>query len=331
MSVLNLKAGEIVEIKSEAEILATLDERGALEALPFMPEMLAFCGKRVRVHKRADKACDTIQWQTFRRMDNAVHLEGLRCDGSAHGGCQAGCLLYWKEDWLRRVSDTSPPATIDEPGQGGSATRETLVAATRVGGGGAGDESDQLFSCQATELLRASTGSLPWWKPGQYIRDVRSGNAGVLKVARGLVVALFNRFQKANARLFPGVRLIHGGSTYPFLTARANGRVTSEPLNLRPGELVEVRSRDEIERTLNKKESLRGLRFDREMLSYCGRRGRVLRRVEKLIDESSGRMIRINSDCIVIDGFICTGDYHRSCPRSIYPYWREAWLKRVPG
>ena len=30
-----------------------------------------------------------------------------------------------------------------------------------------------------------------------------------------------------------------------------------------------------------------------------------------------------------LDGVVCRGDYHRSCPRAIYPYWREAWLKRV--
>jgi hypothetical protein len=65
------------------------------------------------------------------------------------------------------------------------------------------------------------------------------------------------------------------------------------------------------------------------MLRYCGRRGRVLRRVEHIIDEKTGRMLTIKADCIIIEGFICTGDYHRFCPRSIYPYWRESWLKRV--
>src|SRR5262245_45039589 len=44
-------------VSSEAEILATLDERGAIDGLPFMPEMLAYCGKRLRVELRADKTC----------------------------------------------------------------------------------------------------------------------------------------------------------------------------------------------------------------------------------------------------------------------------------
>ena len=98
-----LRAGDTVEVRSEQEILRTLDEDGKLDGLPFMPEMLGFCGQRYRVRARAHKACDTIDWQQYRRMENAVHLEELRCDGSAHGGFQAGCLLFWKEAWLRPV------------------------------------------------------------------------------------------------------------------------------------------------------------------------------------------------------------------------------------
>ena len=55
-----LRVGDLVEVRSEAEILATLDEHGMVESLPFMPEMLALCGRRFRVHKLAHKACDTI-------------------------------------------------------------------------------------------------------------------------------------------------------------------------------------------------------------------------------------------------------------------------------
>src|SRR6478672_1368191 len=103
---LNLQAGELVRVKSESEILRTLDEHSSLDSLPFMPEMLEFCGKEFRVYKRADKVCDTIEWQKLRRMKNTVHLQGLRCSGATHGGCQAGCLMHWKEAWLARVNDS---------------------------------------------------------------------------------------------------------------------------------------------------------------------------------------------------------------------------------
>ena len=44
-------------------------------------------------------------------MHSTVYLEDLRCDGSGHDGCQAGCKIYWKEAWLRRVEDDSRPPT----------------------------------------------------------------------------------------------------------------------------------------------------------------------------------------------------------------------------
>lgn len=330
---LDLRAGELVEVRSEEEILRTLDSRGALDSLPFMPEMLQFCGKRFRVYKRADKACDTIEWQTLRRMENAVHLEGLRCNGQAHGGCQAGCLIYWKEAWLKRVADTNGSTAmlsedarrshdaIDVP----AATTETIMNGTRR----ESDSEEEIFSCQATELLRATTSPIPWWQPEQYVRDFRSGNASIARIIRGLLIGFFNKFQQANVRLLPRLPLIHGGRMYPFLKGRLTNGAPSAGLNLQPGELVEVKSKDEIFETLDERDRTRGLRFDGEMLMYCGRRGRVLQRVEKIIDEKTGRMLSINSDCIIIEGFICTGDYHRFCPRSVYPYWREAWLKRV--
>ena len=87
---LDLKAGEWIEVRSREEVLATLDERGCFENVPFMPEMLEFCGKRFRVSKRADKTCDPANapW-SIRRLTDTVHLENGRCDGSLHGGCEA--------------------------------------------------------------------------------------------------------------------------------------------------------------------------------------------------------------------------------------------------
>ncbi len=333
-SVLDLRVGDFVEVRSEDEILRTLDSRGTLDSLPFMPEMLRFCGRRFRVYKAAHKACDTIDWGTQRRIENAVHLEGVRCDGSAHDRCDAGCLVYWKEAWLKRVADSSDGSlrtlaadeVAPEASSHAACTRETLVASTRT----QHDTGDLVFSCQATELVRASVSTIPWWTLGQYVRDIRSGNAGVGGVVRGLLVALFNRYQKASARFLPRFARIHGGKTFPYVLGELTGKTpASGELKLRPGELVEVKSRDEIFATLNEHDRNRGLRFDAEMLKYCGTRGRVLRRLERIIDEKTGKMLSINSDSIVIEGFVCAGDYHRSCPRANFAWWRESWLKRV--
>src|SRR5689334_10684747 len=92
---LSLRAGDIVEVRTPEEIVSTLDECARLDGLPFMPEMLQYCGGRFRVFRRSDKTCDNIGEWSIRGMTDTVHLEGLRCDGAGHGGCQAGCLIYW--------------------------------------------------------------------------------------------------------------------------------------------------------------------------------------------------------------------------------------------
>jgi hypothetical protein len=326
----SLRVGDVVRVRSEEEILRTLDAEGTVDSLPFMPEMLSFAGKQFRVSGVAHKACDTIEWRHLRNMDDAVHLEELRCDGSAHGGCQAGCLLYWKVDWLEKVGDGAAAAGLesgDGAGGDGAAARDTLVDKTTRPG--SIPEEGPTYSCQATELLRATTRPVKWWEPDQYVRDVRSGNASVTEVVRGLLVGFFNKFQQANARLAPGHCLIRECKPYPFVEGRATNGTPDERLDLEPGEIVEVRSKEEIFETLDARDRNRGLRFDSEMLRYCGMRGRVLRRVEHIIDEKTGKMLHIKGDCIILDGVVCVGAYHRSCPRRIYPYWREAWLKRV--
>jgi hypothetical protein len=56
------------------------------------------------------------------------------------------------------------------------------------------------------------------------------------------------------------------------------------------------------------------------MVRYCGRTASVRARVRRLIDEETGKMIHIKSDCIILGGVTCTADHHRLCPRGIYPY-----------
>ena len=326
---LDLRAGELVEVKSPDEILATLDERGRLEALPFMPEMLKFTGRRFRVQKRAFKGCDQIDHSGMHRMERAVHLEDTRCDGQAHGGCQAGCLIYWKEGWLRRVEPgaVAAPAPPVVQRAEGCCTIETLERETRPDGAGPDEER---FSCQATELLEAAPTRIRALDPRQYLEDLTSGNARLLPTLRGVLVRAFNKYQKISMRLLPRRLWIHHGAYYPFIDGGIEGgRTPKEVLDLQVGELVEVKSREEIFATLDQNQQNRGLRFDAEALRYCGRRARVARRVTKIIDDPTGKMIHIPGDCIVLEGFVCLADYHQNCPRAIDQYWREIWLRRV--
>lgn len=324
---LNLRAGEWVAVRSREEILATLDQSGRLENLPFMPEMLQFSGQRFRVFRRADKTCDNIEVWSIRRLKGSVHLEGVRCDGQEHGGCQAGCMIFWKEAWLKRVENgiVSPQSLLQSAGSSGGCSVDSIFAASRA----TNSEGQTVFSCQATEL-RKFTSYMRSWDPRQYIRDLRSGNLasgftgntrpervlelvfGVMRLFRALTISVSNAL----------------GYHYPYVI----GTLQTTPvdsLDLQPGELVQVRTREEILATLDRQNQNRGLLFDSEMLPYCGGMYRVLRRVHRIVDEKTGKMLNMKYPCIILEGVACQADFHRLCPRAIYHYWRESWLRRV--
>ena len=103
-----LRRGDFVEVKAPDEILQTLDAEGASDHLPFMPEMLEFCGRRFRVSRRALTICFSGPGASRGfRADDVLTLDGVRCSGSAHDGCQKGCMIFWREDWLRKVENTT--------------------------------------------------------------------------------------------------------------------------------------------------------------------------------------------------------------------------------
>jgi hypothetical protein len=312
-----LRRGDLIEVRSPAEILATLDADGTLDGVPFMPEMLKHAGRRFTVSTRVEKFCDTIAATGSRRMRNTVYLEDLRCDGSGHGGCQAGCLIYWKEAWVRRVDGPSENDVAREEG------RHRLEELSHAGAQTVREFEDggrDVWRCQATEAFRASE-PLKTSDVRQYWRELRCGN---IRLPRFLLVATRGFVMEVAARL----RLLR-----PTPLRGAGAEIAApEVLDLQPGDLVQVRSAAEIAPTLDADGLSRRLSFDREMLPFCGRTYRVKDRVERLIDDRTGRMLKISADCLILEGVVCSGERSVGrwfCPRQIYPYWREAWLRRA--
>jgi len=315
-----LRRGDLVEVLGPGAILATLDERGMLEGLPFMPEMAALCGRRFVVEHRAERICDTVDYSGSRRPPRTVLLDDLRCDGSAHGGCQAECRLFWKEDWLRPVTPEIPPAP-PFPARDLQAllerTRRHVQFTVEVKA-----RPQVRWSCQNTELPKASQ-HLKLWDPRSYVREYTTGN---VPLRRFLTVSARAAVKEPMRKLglIPEVHL-PGTRTTPE---------ADPPLDLQPGELVQVKSREEIAATLTPEGRHKGMWFDREMMPFCGRTFRVRQRIHRFIDErAGGRMVELKkSDCVTLDGVVCSGDLSLRrwfCPRAIYSYWRECWLRRV--
>ncbi|HXZ86394.1 MAG TPA: hypothetical protein VEI82_13000 [Myxococcota bacterium] len=329
------RAGELVEVRSKEEILATLDEHGCVDGLPFMPEMLQLCGQRIPVRAVAHKTCETaFHTAQGRRLDSAVHFG--RCDGSAHGGCQAACSLFWKDAWLRPAGSAGPAQRSAAAG----CSEERLRALT--------EQVDQngkpVYACQATQIFGA-TRPLAWWDVRQYVFDVRSRNQSLARVLRvGWLATLRNlarrleriRGARGASRRFGDLmhRLLTGRSMPAlFASSKPLAKTPSGRLELKPGEWVRIRPQAEIEQTLDETGRNRGLSFDaEEMAPFCGGTYRVWRSVTQIVDEATGEMRRMKEPCIILEGVACRAEYARcrlNCPRAFYSYWRELWLERV--
>ena len=95
-----------------------------------------------------------------------------------------------------------------------------------------------------------------------------------------------------------------------------------------------MKSHKAILATLDTTSRNRGLMFDREMVPYCGGIYRVRTRLNTFIDEKTGKLTSLQSAAIILDDVMCQARYsdcRMFCPRSIYPWWREIWLERVPS
>jgi hypothetical protein len=313
--------GDLVQVRSPAEILATLDERGMLGGLPFMPEMLRYCGRRLVVDKRAEKICDTIYPLGSRRIPDGLLLGNLRCDGGAHDGCQADCRLFWKDAWLRPDSLSEPSTATADDDIALQRLTELATANTNFQTTNAAGQTVTRYRCQNTELHRASE-PVRTFDPRAYWRVYKSGNVGLFRFLRVICRAVIEEPMR-KLKLTP--RIVVRGST--------SGSERATPLNLQPGDLVRVKSKEEIVATLDAEGRNRGLFFDREMLPYCGGTYRVRKRVTRFIDDrKGGEMIELKSDCVTMEGVICSGELSPVrwfCPRGIQSFWRDIWLTRV--
>jgi hypothetical protein len=300
-----LRSGDIVEIKKPEEILQTLDGDGSLEGLPFMPEMVEYSGRRFRVGKRVVKACvSELSSTNMRRFrgDDVLLLDGLRCSGSEHDGCQKNCAIFWREAWLRKVEDDGEPAK--RPLDGAGLLRARLR--TTIG-------TDKYF-CQASELLRPTEPLSRWGRIGLCLADVRAGNCTALEMASRIAIWLFWKVRK---KLFGAY-------------ARGNKKATpAQSLDLRPGEYVDVKPMPQIVDTLNASARNRGLFFSPDMRLLSGTKQRVARKVEKIIMDGTGEM-RDLRNTVYLEGAMC-GCAHVAfggCSRCEFSYWREIWLTR---
>jgi hypothetical protein len=302
----SLMPGDWAEVRSMTEIQLTLDAEGKLAGLPFMPEMADCCGRVYPVLRRVYQTCvEGFKMQSFQH-DDVILLDGLRCSGSAHDGCQKGCTIFWKEAWLKRAGARAGlrwGLEVSQPALMNSVPRELPV---RRGDG---------YICQSTELARATHPISIGNRLAGLIGNVRSGSHSMPILLRSLTFPFWLRFRKMVG--------VDGNLRGPHT------RTPEVVLELKAGDLVEVKSEREIALTLDRYGRNRGLEFTPLMKRYCGGQFRVLHRVERMILETTGKMRELHNT-VILRGSSCEGWVRLGgCPRDLHHLWREIWLTRI--
>lgn len=296
------RRGEFIQVLPFAEIRKTLDASCTFEGLPFMPEMLPFCERSFQIVNRADHV--RSDYFGMRRLKNTVLLNAPRCDGSNHDQCNRGCTILWKTAWLRPIeilTRTAPTGAnilpVDFPG----------FVTTKEG----------RFFCQCTQLLDCSQ-PLSFLDLRQYIQNVAIGTLTIGQQMRIITTHMAGKL----LGIMPRKHRIHPEQT------RSN---LGTPLGLKTGEWVKVKEFDEIAKSLDSTGRSNGLRFMGEMKQYCGQKFQVEAPIQRLINESDGKMVHLKNT-VGLRNVFCDGSCHRGCPRQSVLLWRESWLQRAePG
>ncbi len=291
--IMRFRKGTKVRVRTKPEILSTLDKKKCTDGLVFMPEMFSFCGKCFKVDSIVNRIF--IEGNHVAGISDVVILKGARCSGSHHDGCSRMCTILWKKAWLEIVKGRTEfvsPNIVDK------------------------DIEKSSQACQGTAAaLLEATRPLSVFDLGQYEEDYRCKGQNILDTFGMLSSMIFKRVS--------WLAVIAGRK------ALLNNRYKiKQALELKIGDIVEVKSRKEIMKTLDKDSRLSGWLFSEEMWKYCGKRYRIVNKIDSMVNEITGKFNH-PKDTYALENVVCDGKAFRDCPRKCYWFWKGDWLRRA--
>lgn len=163
-------------------------------------------------------------------------------------------------------------------------------------------------SCQILDVV--TMGKTPW--VGEKILQYRNRFKRIIKRRLRFVINLLFK------NYFDDSKLVE-----------RNIKSIKHDIHLMAGDIVQVRTKEEITATLNNWNNLKGCSFMEEMWCYCGTKQKVFKRVERFLDERD-YLIKKGDGIILLDGVYCKGTKDFGpCDRSCFFFWREEWLEKI--
>ena len=99
-----LVAGDWVRVRSWEEIQPMLDPFKETRGCAFLEDMQKYCGTKQRVFKSMERFLDERDYKV-KKVRGVILLENVICGGTlAFGRCDRSCFLFWREEWLEKIT-----------------------------------------------------------------------------------------------------------------------------------------------------------------------------------------------------------------------------------
>lgn len=159
---------------------------------------------------------------------------------------------------------------------------------------------------------------------GSLLEVTKASKRSLLK-ASTYRTALMNVLYSRMLWAVPTTSIFLGRRPHVVVPAQRQG---GEPLDLKPGDWVEVKTADEIQELLDSAGRTKGLFFMPEMWDFCGKRFKIYKKVEKITIEATGEHRNLKNPTYLLEGVYCDGHLHGGCDRSCFLFWKDDWLRR---
>ena len=99
----NLRVGDLVELRSEAEITRSLNHEMPNRGRGFEAEMASYCGREAHVLRRVARCIDERIGRLLQTKNPCIVLEDVICEGAYNANCPRSIYAFGREIWLDRV------------------------------------------------------------------------------------------------------------------------------------------------------------------------------------------------------------------------------------
>lgn len=104
-----------------------------------------------------------------------------------------------------------------------------------------------------------------------------------------------------------------------------------EKVTIRRGDIVKVRSKEEIWSLLDEQEKYKGCPFMENMFDLCEKEYKVLKEVSYFYDENKQKLCKCK-DLFILKGAHCSGRkrlYLELCDLNCFFFWHRDWLVKI--